>query len=200
MTEPTRREFVASTAALFGGGWLWIQLPALATLSACARDAARREDPFTNLTAEQGRVMRAFAARIIPSGDGLPGADEAGAAWFVDGALASDAFAGVRDLVTGGLADLDARAMAAHSIVFADATPEQQDGVMRDAEDSEFFFIARLLTLAGTFSDPSHGGNREHAGFTLLQMEHAPAYRPPFGWYDEQQARTAAAAGNGSAA
>jgi hypothetical protein len=199
MSEPTRREFVSSTAALFGGGWLWLQLPAFATLSACARDAAQRGDPFANMSAEQGRAMRAFAARIIPSGDGLPGADEAGAAWFVDGALASDAFAGARGLLTDGLTDLDARAMAAHSVAFADAAPEQQDALLHEVEDSQFFFLGRLLTIAGTFSDPSHGGNRDHVGFTLLQIEHAPAYQPPFGWYDEQHARIAAA-GNGGAA
>jgi hypothetical protein len=199
MSEPTRREFVSSTAALFGSGWLWLQLPTIATLSACARDAARREEPFRNLSAEGGRTMRAFAARIIPSGDGIPGAEEAGAAWFVDGALGTETFGPVSGLLAGGLADLDTRAMTAHSLAFADASAEQQDALMREVEDSQFFFVARLLTLAGTFADPSHGGNRDHAGFTLLQIEHAPAYQPPFGWYDEQHARTAAA-GNGGAA
>lgn len=193
MSEPTRREFVSSTATLLGGGWLWLQLPAVATLSACARDAALRNDPFTNLTPEEGRVLRAFAARIIPSSDGIPGADEAGAAWFVDAALGGP-FGGVRDLLAGGLADLDARAAAAHDVAFADAAPEQQDAIMHDVEGSEFFFMARMLTLAGTFSDPSHGGNRDHAGFTLLGMEHAAAYQPPFGWYDEQNARDAGGA------
>ncbi|HSJ31658.1 MAG TPA: gluconate 2-dehydrogenase subunit 3 family protein [Longimicrobiales bacterium] len=193
MSEPTRREFVSSTAALLGGGWLWLQLPALATLSACARDAALRNDPFTNLTPEEGRVMRAFAARIIPSGDGLPGAEEAGAAWFVDAAL-SGPFGGLRDMLAGGLADLDARATAAHAVAFADAAPEQQDAIMHDVEESEFFFMARMLTLAGTFSDSSHGGNRDHAGFTLLGMEHAAAYQPPFGWYDDQNTRNAGGA------
>ncbi|HSK20309.1 MAG TPA: gluconate 2-dehydrogenase subunit 3 family protein [Longimicrobiales bacterium] len=189
MSEPTRREFVSSTAALLGGGWLWLQLPAIATLSACARDAAMRNDPFTNLTAVEGRVMRAFASRILPSGDGLPGAEEAGAAWFVDAALGGP-FGGVRGLFDEGLADLDARATEAHGVAFGDAAPEQQDAIMHDIEDTQFFFMARMLTLAGTFSDPSHGGNRDHAGFTLLGMEHAAAYQPPFGWYDEQHARS----------
>ena len=185
MSEPTRREFVSSTAALLGGGWLWLQLPALATLSACARDAALRNDPFTNLTPEEGRALRAFASRIIPSGDGLPGADEAGAAWFIDAAVGGP-LGSLRAPIAGGMADLDARATAAHGRVFADTTPEQQDAIMHDVEDTEFFFVARMLTLAGTFSDPAHGGNRDHAGFTLLGMEHAAAYQPPFGWYDDQ--------------
>lgn len=196
MSQPTRREFVSSAAALWGGGWLWLQLPAVATLSACARDAARRNDPFTTLSAPEGHAMRAFAARIIPSGDGQPGAEEAGAAWFADGALGGP-LAQARDLIAAGLADLDARAMAAHSVPFADASADQQDAIMRAVEDTAFFFTARLLTVAGTFSDPSHGGNRDHAGFALLQMEHAHAFRPPFGWYDEQYIREIGTAGGG---
>lgn len=199
MSSPTRREFVSSTAALFGGGWLWLQLPVFATLSACARDAAQRNDPFTNLTAAEGGTMRAFAARIIPSGDGLPGADEAGAAWFVDGALGTDAFRAAGPVLVDGLADLDDRALAAHAVPFSDATAEQQDALLHEVEDTPFFFVARLLTVAGTFSDPAHGGNRDHAGFTLLQMEHAPAYQPPFGWYDAQHARIAVAGEGGAA-
>lgn len=188
MTAPTRRDFVKSTAGMFGGGWLWLQLPAIATLSACARDAAVSNSPFATLSAGEGRAMRAFAARILPSGDGLPGADEAGAAWFVDGALGGP-MAHARELIGDGLADLDARALAEHSVVFADAGEDQQDALMREVEETEFFFVARLLTVAGVFADPSHGGNRDHAGFTLLEMEHAPAFRPPFGWYDEQYMR-----------
>ena len=141
--------------------------------------------------------MRAFAARIIPSGDGLPGADEAGAAWFADGALGGP-LAAMRELVAGGLADLDARAQTAHGAAFADVTPEQQDAIMRDIEEEPFFFIGRMLTVLGTFSDPGHGGNRDHVGFALLEMEHAPAYQPPFGWYDEQLARGRAVDGGAS--
>lgn len=198
MSEPTRREFVSSSAALFGGGWLWLQLPALASLSACAREAARTDAPFSVLSADAGRAMRAFAARIIPSGDGVPGADEAGAAWFVDGALAGP-MAPVRELVEAGLADLDTRAAAAHGVAFSDATPEQQDDMLREVEDSQFFFMARLLTVAGTFSDPALGGNRDHAGFTLLRMEHRAAYQPPFGWYDAEYARNGGAIAGGEA-
>lgn len=132
--------------------------------------------------------MRAFAARIIPSGDGLPGADEAGAAWFADGALGGP-LAAMRELIADGLADLDARAHTAHGAAFADVTSEQQDAIMRDVEEAPFFFVGRLLIVLGTFSDPVHGGNRDHAGFALLEMEHAPAFRPPFGWYDEQHTR-----------
>jgi hypothetical protein len=182
---PNRREFVASTSTLLGGGWLWLKLPALAALTGCARDAARRADPFTQLTPAGGRAVQALAARIIPSGDGVPGADEAGAAWFIDMVIGGPMQDG-KALLTEGLADLDVRAEAAGGASFADLPPERQDDVLRDIEDTEFFGFARFLTVMGTFSGTEHGGNRNHAGFALLQIDHRPAYQPPFGWYDEQ--------------
>lgn len=183
MTQ-NRRQFLSRTAAMAGGGWLWLQLPALATMAACARDAASRNDPFNNLGTEAGNAMRALAARIIPSVDGLPGADEAGAAWFVDSVIAGP-FASEHDLLDAGLADLDVRARAAHSLPFAELAPEQQDTLIREIEDTPFFSFARFATIVGTFSHPSYGGNRNHAGFRMLGVDHAPAYQPPFGWYDE---------------
>lgn len=188
MTMPNRREFVTSTGALFGGGLLWLSMPALATLSGCARDAARRGDPFTHFTPEQGRTMRAFTERIIPGAEGLPGAGDAGAAWFIDRALTGP-MQEAAGLVAEGLADLDVRADAAHGRAFADLEPEQQDEVLRAIEDTPFFDAARFFTILGTFSHPDYGGNRDHAGFRLLQIEHQPAYQPPFGYYDEQFVR-----------
>jgi gluconate 2-dehydrogenase gamma chain len=188
-TQPTRREFVSSTAGLLGGGWLWLQLPAIASLSACARKAARANEPFVFFSDAEGAGMRALAARIIPSDATSPGAEEAGAAWFADGALAGP-LSDLAGTVRAGLADLDARSRAAHGAVFARLDPAVQDAVIGDIVPTPFFADARGLVIMGTFSDPSHGGNRNHAGFTLLGMEHASAYVPPFGWYDAEHART----------
>jgi gluconate 2-dehydrogenase gamma chain len=185
----TRREFVSSTAGMLGSGWLWLHLPVIATLSACARDAARTNEPFTLFNAAEGRAMRAFAARILPSEADSPGAEEAGAAWFADGALAGP-FADLAESVRAGLADLDTRAHAAHGAVFARLDTTEQDSIMGDVVATPFFGDARMLVVIGTFSDPSHRGNRGHAGFTLLGMEHAPAFVPPFGWYDAEHVRS----------
>jgi gluconate 2-dehydrogenase gamma chain len=190
----TRRDFMASATGILGSGWLWLNLPVIATLSACARDAARTGAPFTFFTAAQGRAMQAFAARIIPAHGGLPGAEQAGAAWFADGALAGP-FADGREPVLAGLADLDERAQAAHGAAFAELSPARQDGIIGDIEETQFFEVGRMLVVMGTLCDPSWGGNRDHAGFTLLGMAHAPVYSPPFGWYDAEHART-----NGGAA
>jgi gluconate 2-dehydrogenase gamma chain len=187
-SPPTRRAFVSASAGLLGSGWLWLNLPVVAPLSACARDAARTQEPFTTLSPEQGRTARAFAARIIPSGDGLPGAEEAGAVWFIDRALGGP-FADMKEPVLAGLGDLDERARSAHGVPFADATAAQQDEIIGAVTDTPFFSLGRLLVVGGVFTDPSYGGNHEHAGFTLVGMEHAPAYQPPFGWYDAEYAK-----------
>jgi hypothetical protein len=171
-----------------GSSWLWLNLPVVASLSACARDAAVRQEPFTTLSPAQGRIARAFAARVIPSGDGLPGAEEAGAVWFIDHALGGP-FADLKEPVLAGLRDLDDRARSTHALGFADATPEQQNAIIGDVVDSPFFELGRLLVVAGVFSDPAHGGNRDHAGHVLLGMEHTAAYQPPFGWYDARYAK-----------
>ena len=90
-----------------------------------------------------------------------------------------------------GLEDLDARARAAHDRQFADCTAEQQDAILTAVVDGPFFEAGRMLVVGGVFTDPVHGGNRNHAGYTLLGMEHAQAYQPPFGWYDAAHAEHA---------
>lgn len=188
-SPPTRRNFLQSSAAALGGGWLLYSLPALSTLAACARESASRGEPLTTLTPDEGRTMAALAARIIPSEEG-PGAEEAGAVHFVDravGSLFPDFLDGVRD----GLADLDTRATraGAGASSFADLEPGEQDGLIRDIENTPFFQTARMLTIMAVFSDPSYGGNRDGVGWTILGMERADHWSPPFGYYDAELAR-----------
>jgi gluconate 2-dehydrogenase gamma chain len=184
MSEPpSRREFLSTSAGFVGAGWLWMNLPAIAALAACARDSARVDAPFRALSPAEGAAMRALASRILPSGDGLPGADEAGAVWFVDGALEGP-FASMKEPLLAGLADLDRRAEAAYGDVFAALPPPEQDALVGEIADGPFFGMARLLTVAGVFSDPGYGGNRNDAGATILGVRHSPSYQPPFGWYD----------------
>ena len=180
---PSRREFLSTSAGVVGAGWLWMILPAMTALAACRRDAARVDAPFRLLSPAEGAAMRALASRIIPSGDGLPGAEEAGAVWFVDGALEGP-FASMREPLLAGLADLDRRAETSHGEPFAALTPARQDAIVAQVADGPFFGMARLLTVAGVFADPGYGGNRNDAGPTIVGVRHAASYQPPFGWYD----------------
>lgn len=193
----TRREFLAASAQLLGGGWAVLRLPLLGSLAACARDAARNAEAFTTLTAAEGATVRAVAARILPSGEGLPGAEEAGAAWFMDRVL-GEHLPTLLQPVRSGAADLDRRAGEGG---FASLPPERQDALLREIEQTPFFGLVRTLTLAGVFSHPSYGGNREDAGPRLLGIEpHAGAHQPPFGWYDAQLSRAGATSDSTAAA
>ncbi|MCI0437345.1 MAG: gluconate 2-dehydrogenase subunit 3 family protein [Gemmatimonadetes bacterium] len=191
--EATRRDFVIESAGALGGAWLWLSLPSLGGLAACAREAAQNGDAFRMLTAEEGSALRAFAARIVPSDADVPGADEAGAAWFVDGALADHFFPAFADPVKGLLADLDRRANDAHGTGFASLDASQQDAIIHAVEQEPAFSTARLLVVTGVFADASYGGNRGDAGWQILGYRPQSAYQPPFGYYDAEAAASGGA-------
>jgi hypothetical protein len=179
MSHPSRREFVRTSADALKGGWLLFHLPALGALAACARDAAERGDPFLVFTPAEGRTMAALARRLIPSDPELPGAEEAGAAHFADGALAT-LFPEWTEPTRDFLQELEGHAAG----TFADLPEETQDDTIREMEDHPAFELARMLVVMGTFSDPHHGGNRDRAGWRILDIEILPQYMPPFGAYD----------------
>jgi gluconate 2-dehydrogenase gamma chain len=182
--RPSRRRFLQSSSRMAAGSWLALHLPTLAGLSACGREAAERGDPLVTLTAREAEAFGALAETILPSDD-LPGAREAGVVHFVDLAL-DRYFPDMLDLIRPGLEDLDRRATAREpgTAGFAELPPTQRSALLREVEDTPFFFVARLLTVAGMFSDPARGGNRGRVGWEVLGMEHAPAFEPPFGYYD----------------
>jgi gluconate 2-dehydrogenase gamma chain len=182
MNASTRRDFLGASTQFLGAGWLLLNLPLLASLSACAREAARSSEPFTILTEAEAAAMRALAARILPS-DETPGAEEAGAVYFVDLALAGP-FAGMLEIVRPGLAELDGQTERRGAARFADLSPEAQDEAIRAVQDTPFFANARMLTVMGVLADPSHAGNREGAGDRMMGFTHAPVWQPPFGHYD----------------
>ena len=184
----SRRAFVAELGQSSFAAGLLLQLPLLASLAGCARTTGA----FERLSASEAVTMRAFAARILPSEPGMPGAEEAGAVHFVDQALGRPFFASFAPLIHRGLAELDAHARAAGAEGgFASLSESAQIRVMRQMENEPFFVAARTLVLVGTFADATYGGNRDGAGFTIAGMHHEPAYSAPFGWYDAQAAKQA---------
>jgi gluconate 2-dehydrogenase gamma chain len=182
----TRRGFLLGSARLAVVAGLASELSWISVLASCARDDARRHDgAFVTLTPREAATLRALAAQIIPSDEDGPGANEAGAVYFVDRALGLPFYSDKLPVMRAGLADLDARAHALNGHAhFASLTPGQQITVMRNIEHQAFFVTARTLVVIGTFADPSHGGNRDGAGWTIVGMEHRPSYTAPFGWYD----------------
>lgn len=178
-----RREFLDSAGRWLGGGWVLAHLPAVTALAACARDAALTGQPFQHLTPREAAAIRAFASRIVPSDDEFPGAEEAGAVYFVDAAIGGPA-AALAPPIRAAAAELDARARQRGAASFAELGEEQRDEVIREIQPTPLFAPARMLVLMGVLADPVHGGNRNGAASDLVGIEHASVWQPPFGHYD----------------
>ena len=175
--EMLKRVVVAGAAA---------SLPAArlaAGVSAQAPPAA-----FETLTAGEGETLRAVVARLIPADERGPGALEAGAATYIDRALAGP-LAASREAYRGGLAALDRFARSARGARFAALDPADQDALLRDVEADAapafgpgaagFFNLVLAHTLEGVFSDPAHGGNVDFIGWRMIGYPGVRTAVPP---------------------
>jgi gluconate 2-dehydrogenase gamma chain len=188
MSEQTsRRAFVEQSISILSGAWFAAHMPEIEALGVEARAAQANADPFKVFTPAEARTMAAFAAQIIPT-DNTPGATEAGAVYFIDRALAGWA-APLLSRFRAGLKAIDDQAKNEKRGIrsFADLSPAQQVRIMMQSERTEFFDTARSFTIFGTLSVPAYGGGRNDALSLILNMEHKPAYQPPFGYYDAQE-------------
>ena len=149
----------------------------------------QRSGGFTALSAGEAETVDALSSRIIPSVDKRPGAHEAGVVFFVDRALATFN-AGQKKMYAEGLQDLNRRAADMFkATAFSKLTAAQQDEVIRAIEKTPFFQAVRFDTIVGTFALPTWGGNRDHAGWHMIGLEHQPRFQPPFGAYDVEANR-----------
>jgi gluconate 2-dehydrogenase gamma chain len=182
----SRRVFLRAVAA---AGVTWAAADLLQVEDALAwstgQAAAGGPQTFSVLTPEEAAAVDALTSRILPSIDGLPGAHEAGAVYFIDRSLATFN-ASQTKTYRKGVKDLDRRAARRWkgAARFAGLTTAQQDELLHDIEKTPFFQAARFDAIAGTFALPTWGGNRDHAGWRLIGLTHEPAFQPPFGYYD----------------
>ena len=152
-------------------------LGAVAAVPANVLAQAARAAPYANLTATEAATLEAFVARLIPNEANGPGALEAGAARYIDGAL-GNALAAQRPAYAAGLAALDAYARSRGGASFATLPPERQDELIGDLEynrapgftpsSSAFFELVLGHTLEGTFGEPHYGGNQSFIGWELI--------------------------------
>jgi len=140
--------------------------------------------PLTTLQPPEAAGLMAIAARILPEDESGPGAVSAGVIHFIDHVLGSSRQEWL-GMLREGLLELDAQAASAHGIGgFAELDSAQQDALLHAVEDTDFFVTMRTLTMAGMFALPEYGGNKEHAGYTLIGFGHQHVWQPPFGHYD----------------
>lgn len=183
--DPSRRTFLRASGGVVGSSWLALSFPALLGVAKAAVAAREAGAAFVHLSLAQAAGLEAIAARIIPT-DETPGAREAGVIHFIDQALGSF-MAGSAGELRAGLEALDA--LAASTLDghrFAQLEPGAQDELIARIEATPFFELMHYLTVAGMFSLPAHGGNREYLGWQLLGLSHRHAWAPPFGFYDAE--------------
>ena len=134
-----------------------------------------RGERLKALSARQARFIDSIAGRILPTTD-TPGAVEAGAVFYIDGALASP-YPHLLSRYARGLRALDKHGKRQFGAAFEKLSPEQQDSVLSDLEagkivelrDGEAFFeLLRTHVLEGVFGEPSYGGNRDMIGWKLV--------------------------------
>ena len=120
----------------------------------------------TVLSPQERETLEAIAERLIPSDELGPGAGRAGAPDYIESALAGP-YADQLDAYRAGLGALEAAG-------FSTLAPERQDELLAALERSQlpeeraFFELVRAHVLEGMFGDPGWGGNRDGAGWKLL--------------------------------
>ena len=179
----SRRAFLRQTGIAARNSLIVLSMPAIMSSSAAASEAMLENSAFKILGSEEAREFAAIAARIIPT-DETPGATEAGVIYFIDNVLGTSRPEALEPM-RAGLASLQASAQSTYgSASFSTLTPEQQDALLVSIEETEFFGTMRYMTIAGMFSLPEYGGNRDYAGWKLIGFEHKHVWSPPFGFYD----------------
>jgi gluconate 2-dehydrogenase gamma chain len=136
---------------------------------------------------DDSRTITAFTERLMPGAAGKPGATDAGVLNYIDLALAG-AYQDQQDFYRRSLTQLDAHCKAAFGKPFRALTAEQQDGTITALETNKapefvwptavaFFNTLRTHTMEGMFADPVYGGNKNFAGWRLVEF---PGAQPIF--------------------
>jgi gluconate 2-dehydrogenase gamma chain len=185
----SRRHFLGVAGSLA----VWLAASPADLIAASTDDAhgvASGSPPrYRVLSASQAASLDAFAAQVIPSEPGSPGAREANVTRFADNGLASFA-ADQRPAFTKALVALDAEAvrLVPDASGFATLTAPQQIAAMQAMDKSEHdaFETLRIAVIAGMFANPSYGGNTGKVGWKLIGFDDRFYWAPPFGFYDRE--------------
>ena len=99
-------------------------------------------------------LLDAVVDRIIPPGDGVPGAGESGAAEHVEGICGVSPQS--RALLTNGLKAIEAISGRTHSVEFVGLSDREKTEVLKQVESQHAEFFAALVreTYSGYYSSP----------------------------------------------
>jgi hypothetical protein len=139
-----------------------------------SNDTARSATPA--LEPVQVRVLEAVAERIFPATD-TPGAVAIGAVEYILRALAGD-YAEAVALYERGLGEIERHALKRFGRDFVILGADEMDSVLADFEHGradfdgavDFFETVRCHVLEGIFGEPEYGGNRDLAGWRIVDF------------------------------
>ena len=149
--------------------------------------AQHRQNPqYTFFNEAQAETVAAIVERFWPGAPGLPGARDADVVHYIDLALAG-AYMDQQDFYRRGLQALQAYVQDTYGQLFHRLGPEQQDDVLRALERGEasgftqptaqaFFNRLWVHAIEGMFADPVYGGNRDFAGWRLIEFAGAQQF------------------------
>jgi gluconate 2-dehydrogenase gamma chain len=195
--DESRRAFLVGAAIGAGVAGVGLAPEAIAqTQTAQAAGAAATAGAHVHgpghgafLNDDDAVTITAFAERLMPGAPGKPGATDAGVLNYIDLALAG-AYSDMQDFYRRGLAALDAYCRKTYNAAFAKLDPAKQDEVIAALEQNKatgftwpsaplFFNTVRTHTMEGMFADPVYGGNKDFAGWRLVDFPGAqPLFSP----------------------
>ena len=171
----TRRRFLKGSAIVAGGlaagGGLYTAIHRLRD-GHFAVPQFFRPDEFDRL--------EAACERVLPA-DQDPGAGAIGAAHYIDRLLAEDDFVGGvkgwREIFRKGLELLENQARPTYRTGFVGLDAAAQDAVLAACPDRLFLRALVEATLDGVFYDPFYGGNRDEAGWRIVEFSPRASFR-----------------------
>jgi gluconate 2-dehydrogenase gamma chain len=178
-----RRHFLVLSAASIGGVLVFSFDRRVSRLSAAEKSTQTLKIPLRFFTEREALIVAAAASRIFPSDDAGPGAREAGVVIFIDRQLAGpygrdryrytqgpfDEHAAAEFGYQGQATPRDAYREGLKALEgFDRLSPADQDGKLKEIENTHFFAVLRQNTIEGMFCDPMHGGNAGMIGWQLI--------------------------------
>jgi len=182
----SRRRFIFKSCAGLGSAWIASHLHEITAAQQHAHLAAQSQQSpkLEFFTPEQSTEVEAIAEQIIPTDD-TPGARDARVIFFIDRAFATFA-TDERPVFMKGLTELQKKSQKRYRKKFSDLPSAKQTELLKTIEKTEFFELARTMTILGMFSNPEYGGNYNEVGWKLLGFEDQFHYKSPFGYYDAE--------------
>jgi gluconate 2-dehydrogenase gamma chain len=173
-----RRHFLTISATTLGGVLVYSLDRKPFRIS--AEDKALRI-PLRFFDEKEALIVAAAAARIFPTDESGPGAQEAGVVIYIDRQLAGpygrDRYRYTQGPFEDGPPELGYQGKATPREIYREGLkglagfdrlpPSERDKALKQMESSLFFSLLRQHTIEGMFCDPMHGGNAGLIGWQL---------------------------------